>query len=71
MLEVSQWKIEWHLEHCEINTDASPCRALSPRKLIGSPHDAACPFKQCMYCLSLTKDTNILPYRVYDSSDPT
>ena len=71
MLEVLQRKIEWDLEQCEINTAASPCRELSPRKLIGTPHDAACSVKQYMYCLSLTKDTNLLPFRVLDGSGTT
>ena len=75
MLEISQRKAEWHLEHCETNTIASPCRELSPRKLTGthvaSPHEAACSVKQYMYCLSLTKDTTLLPFRVHDGDGTT
>ena len=71
MLEVSQRKIEWHLEHCETNTVASPCRELSPRKLIGTPNDAACSVKQYMYCLSLIKDTTLLLFRLYDGDGTT
>ena len=71
MLEVSQRKIEWHLEHRETNTVASPCHELSPRKLIGTPHDAACSVKQYMYCSSLTKDTTPLPFRLHDGDGTT
>ena len=71
MLEVSQQKIEWQLEHCETNTVASPCHELSPRKLTGTPHEAACSVKQYMHCLSITKDTTLLPFRVRNGDGTT
>ena len=66
MLEVSYSKIEWHLGHCKTKTDASPCLEFSPRKLIGTPHYAACSVHRCMYFLNISKDAILFPFRVHD-----
>ena len=46
-------KIEKHyIEHCEINTDASPWHELSSRNVIGTPYSAAISSKTLLYfCL--------------------